>query len=316
MMKKVLVLYYSQTGQLSSVVESLTKPLISSDEVEVVYQNIEPTVAYPFPWGFLEFFDAFPESVYMDGCAIKEPDNINEDDEFDLVILAYTVWFLSPSIPITGFLNSKYAKILKGKPVITLIACRNMWLMAQEKVKEKLESLGARLIDNVVLVDRGSSLATFITTPRWMLTGKKNPLWGLPEAGVHPTEVKRASRFGLALREALGRDLEQSKEPLLRELEAVQVDEKLIASEKIAHKSFRIWGGLIRKMGESGDVKRVPVLIFYIIFLVTLILTVVPITMLIKPIVRKLNQEKVEKEKLSFEEPSGSGSERLKEYNE
>ena len=315
-MKRVLVLYYSQTGQLSSVVESFTKPLKESNEIEVIYQNIEPKTPYPFPWGFIEFFDAFPESVYMDGCELKELDNISQDDEFDLVILAYTIWFLSPSIPISGFLNSKYSKVLRDKPVVTLIACRNMWIMAQEKIKKRLDELGATLIDNVVLVDRGSSLATFITTPRWMLTGKKNPILGLPEAGVASTEIDRASRFGLAIRDALSRDLEKLKKPLLRGLEAVKVDEKLIASEKIAHKSFRIWGGLIRKIGKSGDIKRVPVLIFYIIFLVTLILTVVPITMLIKPIIRKLNSQKVEKEKLFFEEPSRSGSERLKEYNE
>jgi hypothetical protein len=171
-MKRVLVLYYSQTGQLSSVVESFTAPLKNSNEIEVIYQPIEPKKSYPFPWGFIAFFDAFPESIYMDGCEIKELD-IELDDEFDLVILAYTIWFLSPSIPISGFLNSKYSKVLKDKPVITLIACRNMWIMAQEKIKKRLAELGATLIDNVVLVDRGSSLATFITTPRWMLTGKK-----------------------------------------------------------------------------------------------------------------------------------------------
>jgi hypothetical protein len=304
-MKRILVLYYSQTGQLSSVVESFTAPLKNSNEIEVIYQPIEPKKPYPFPWRFIEFFDAFPESVYMDGCEIKELD-IELDDEFDLVILAYTIWFLSPSIPISGFLNSKYSKILKDKPVITLIACRNMWIMAQEKIKKRLAELGATLIDNVVLVDRGSSLATFITTPRWMLTGKKNSIWGLPKAGVSPTEIDKSSRFGVAVRDALSKDLEKLKRPLLRGLGAVEVDEKLIASEKIAHKSFRIWGGLIKKFGKQGDIKRTPVLIFYILFLVTLILTVVPITMLIKPIVRKLNREKVEKEKLFFEEPSGS----------
>ncbi len=48
-----------------------------------------------------------------------------------------------------------------------------MWIMAQEKVKVLLKELEATLIDNVVLIDKGSSLETFITTPRWMLTGKK-----------------------------------------------------------------------------------------------------------------------------------------------
>ena len=315
MKKRVLVLYYSQTGQLTEVVKSFTTPLKDSDTIEVVYQNIKPKNPFSFPWRFIEFFDAFPESVYMDGCEIEDLD-IDKNEQFDLVILAYTVWFLSPSIPIAGFLNSPYSKLLKDRPIITLIACRNMWLMAQEKVKKRLKELDATLIDNVVLTDRGSSLATFITTPRWMLTGKKDSFWGLPQAGVDPKEIKRASRFGKALVDALKSNLEKEKKPLLQGLEAVKVDEKLIASEKIGHRSFWIWGGLIRKIGKRGDKKRVSVLIFYIIFLVTLILTVVPITMAIKPIIRKLNHKKVQEEKEYFEMPSGSSSDRLKEYNE
>ena len=41
-------------------------------------------------------------------------------------------------------------------------------LSGPEKVKVLLKELEATLIDNVVLIDKGSSLETFITTPRWM----------------------------------------------------------------------------------------------------------------------------------------------------
>jgi len=314
-MKKVLILYYSQTGQLSNVVKSFAAPLEADEKVEVTYQNIEPVTPYPFPWSFLKFFDVFPESVYMDGCDIKELNKVNEDDEFDLIVLAYTIWFLSPSLPISGFLDSKYAKLLENKPVITLIACRNMWVMAQEKMKKRLKEIGATLIDNVALTDQGGNFATFITTPRWMLTGRSNAFWGLPKAGVAPKEIAHASRFGRALSDALAKDLEKEKKPLLHGLEAVKVDNRLIGSEKIATKSFRIWGGLIRKVGKAGESKRVPVLMLYLLFLLAMIAIVVPINTIVKPIFRKLNHKKVEEESRYFEEPSGSSAERLKEYS-
>jgi hypothetical protein len=313
--KKVLVLYYSQTGQLTDVVKSFTASLETDKNIELVYQNIEPQKAYPFPWGYLEFFDIFPESVYMEGCDLKPCENMHEDDSFDLVILAYTIWFLSPSLPISGFLNSKYAKVLQDTPVITLIACRNMWIMAQEKMKTKLKSLGAKLIDNVVLIDQGGNLATFITTPRWMWTGRKNAFWGLPKAGVSPSEIAEASRFGKALSDALANDLEKRNTSLLSGLQAVQVDNRLIGTEKIAHKSFRIWGGLIRKFGTTGDKARIPVLFLYFLFLLSLIVIVVPLNTLVKPLLRKLNSQKIDKERAYFEEPSGSGDERIKEYS-
>ena len=313
-MKKVLVLYYSQTGQLTEVVKSFAQPLEENENIEVVYQAIEPKTPFPFPWGKVEFFDIFPESVYMDGCEIKDFDKVKEDNEFDLVILAYTIWFLSPSLPISGFLNSKYAKLLENKPVITLIACRNMWIMAQEKMKKRFKKLNATLIDNVVLTDQGGNLATFITTPRWMWTGRKDAFWGLPKSGVHPEEIKKASRFGKALVEALKKNLEKEKISLLHGLEAVKVDNRLVGTEKIATKSFNIWGGLIRKVGKTGDKVRLPILALYFLFLLSLIVIIVPINVLVKPIFRKLNHKKVEEERAYSEAPSGSSSERLKEY--
>ncbi|WP_233267327.1 hypothetical protein [Paraglaciecola sp. L3A3] len=57
-----------------------------------------------------------------------------------MIILTYQVWFLSPSIPIASFLQSEPAKkLFKDTPVVTIIGCRGMWLMAQEKVKTLLK---------------------------------------------------------------------------------------------------------------------------------------------------------------------------------
>ncbi len=314
MKKKILVISYSQTGQLDNVVKNFIKPLEQNeDTIQVTCKHIEPIKPYPFPWDVMTFMDTFPESVHLNGCEIKKFEK--DETEYDLIILAYQVWFLSPSIPITAFLKSNYAKQkLQNKPVITLIGCRNMWIMAQEKVKKLLNDIGAKLIDNVVLIDRGNSLETFITTPRWMLTGKTNSLWGMSEAGIDPLEINNANRFGKALLEALRNDKEKECIPLLQGLKAVEVNTKLIRSEKIATKSFHIWGKLIQKLGEPGDIKRKPVVILYLIFLLLIILTIVPINMIVQSILRKINKEKVLQEKEYYELPSGNGDERIKEF--
>ncbi len=171
-MKKVLVISHSQSGQLAKFVDLATAPLRHCDEVKIDYHCVEPINKYPYPWSFYPFFDAFPEAIYMNGCEVKPADDL--EDEYDLIILGYTVWFLSPSIPMTGFLQTEQAKsLINGKPVITFIACRDMWVMAQEKMKTVIAELGGTLIDNAVLTDQGGSVYAFITTPRWLLTGKK-----------------------------------------------------------------------------------------------------------------------------------------------
>ncbi len=312
--KKVLVISYSQTGQLTKVSDSVLSSLNKDSKIDVIYKEIKPKKVYPFPWDFMTFMDCFPESIYLDPPEIEEIED--DDNDYDLVILPYQVWFLSPALPITAFMKSDYAKRkLKGKPVITLIACRNMWVMAQEKMKSMLDDVEAKLIDNIVLIDQGNSFATFITTPRWMLTGKKDSLWGVfPEAGVSSQDIKDASRFGEAIRFALKNDLEKEGNSLCHGLKAVEVDEKLIKSEQIATKSFTIWGKLIRKVGKQGEPKRKPIVMLYVVFLLLIILTIVPINMLIQTILRKVNKEKVLKQKEIFETPSGRGDERMKEF--
>lgn len=313
MNKKVLVISYSQSGQLNELCHKVVMPLQESGTVDVTIKQIKPLKSYPFPWDFMTFMDCFPESIYLDPPQIE---TLDDDNEYDLVILCYQVWFLSPSLPITAFLKSDYAKEkLKNKPVITLIGCRNMWIMAQEKVKQLLNELEAKLLDNIVLIDQGNSLATFVTTPRWMLTGKKDSLWGMfPEAGIAPKELNDSRRFGQAILKGLEENKETQDKPLCQGLSAVNVDVTLIKSEQIATKSFMIWGKLIRKIGPQGSKKRQPVVMLYVLFLLLIILTIVPLNMLIQTILRKLNKEKVLKQKEFYELPSGSGKERLKEY--
>ncbi|PLY09934.1 MAG: dialkylrecorsinol condensing enzyme [Arcobacter sp.] len=311
--KKVLVVSYSQTGQLNNLVKNFTKPLYENEDIELFYKNIKPKKPYPFPWSLMTFMDSFPESVYLDTCEIEEFED--DSNDYDLIILSYQVWFLSPSIPISSFLKSSWAKSkFKNKPVITLIGCRNMWIMAQEKMKQMLSDLEANLIDNVVLIDKGNSLETFITTPRWMLTGKKNSIFGLSSAGISEDEIIKSQRFGKALVDALKSDKEKENKSLLYGLKAVVVNTKLIRSEQIGTKSFTIWGGLIRKIGKPGNIKRKPVVMLYLIFLLLMIVTVVPINMIIQSVLRKINKNAVIKQKELYELPSGSGEERIKEY--
>jgi len=311
-LKKILIVSYSQTGQLNEVFTSLSSPF-KCDEIEINHKIIKPKKPYPFPWNFFEFMDCFPESVYLDPCEIEE---IEDSNDYDLVIIFYQVWFLSPSLPITAFLKSKFAKEkLKNKPVITVIACRNMWVMAQEKMKSLLKNIDAKLIDNIVLIDQGNSFATFVTTPRWMLTGKRDSLWGVfPEAGISKQDIKEASRFGKAISHALANDEEKKQESICHGLNAVTIDEKLIKSEQIATKSFMIWGKLIRKVGKQGDPKRKPIVMLYVVFLLLIILTIVPINMLVQTIIRKVNKEKILKQKEIFEAPSGSAKDRMKDF--
>jgi hypothetical protein len=303
-MKKVLVLFHSQSGQLENYVNSATAPLKESEEIQIDYFKVEPVNKYPYPWSFYTFFDAFPEAIYMNGCEIKPLDII--EDDYDLIIIGYTVWFLAPSIPMTGFLKSEQAKtLIKGKPVITLIACRDMWVMAQEKMKVLIGNVEGTLIDNAVLTDQGGSIHAFITTPRWLFTGKKDPFWIFPAAGVSEEDITYSRRFGERIVSGLQQDEEKAQKPLLTNLGAVTVNGKLVGSEKVGTRSFLVWGKLIQKSGKPGSMPRKIVITLYAIFLVALILTVVPLNLLIKKLLNPFRKKAIEQSIKYYEEPSG-----------
>jgi hypothetical protein len=309
-MVHILVVHYSQTGQLTRVLRSILGPLESNPDARIDWREIRPLPPYAFPWRFLSFFDVFPESVYKDPPPI-ESCGIAPDAHYDLIVLGYQVWFLSPSLPIVAFLKSPEAQALRERPVITVVGCRNMWVTAHQAMLGLLRDLGARLVDNVVLTDEGPIWATFITTPWWLLTGNKGPLMGiLPEAGISAGAIRRSERFGHALNAALPRLGKAGEGPFLSGLQAATVQPLTLLAERIGYRSFRIWGRILRAVGKPGSGARKPVLLIYVVFLIAMILIVLPFTATILAIKARFSR-KVQDEATALELPSGSGTERL-----
>lgn len=313
--KKVLAVVYTQTGQLSAIAARLLKPLRADPDIRLHVETLRPVRAFPFPWPFFRFLDAFPESALMLPGELEAP-GIEADASFDLVILFYQVWFLAPSQPVTAFLqHPDTTRLLAGKPVVTVLACRNMWMIAHTRMQALLGRLGARHLDNVVFTDRAPTLATLLTTPLWLLTGRKQPCPGLPPAGVADADIRRSIRFGRALRDALRHDAERRAAPLLSGLQAVEARPELLVSEMAGTRSFRLWGRLLRCAGQPGSWPRIPLLAVYLVFLVAIIITVVPVSLTIQAALRPVLRHRLARIKDAFEQPSGSGVERLPLYD-
>ena len=304
-MKRVLLVHFSQTGQLARVARRLTSPLAAAGDVELVEEVLRPRRPYPFPWPAWRFLDAMPETVLLEPPAL-EPLTAGADERFDLVVLAYQVWYLAPSGPMTAFLKSEEGRrLLRGRPVVTVIACRNMWLVAQETVKHLIQEAGGRLRDNVAFVDGGGTLASFVTTPRWVLTGRRDAFWGLPAAGVAEEEIRNADRFGRALLAGLRADRERSDEPMLTGLGAARVNPRLIFSERAGQRVFSLWSRLIRRGGAPGSAGRRLMLALFCAYLIAVILTLVPLSLLVQRLMIPLLSRRLESQRTYFELPSG-----------
>lgn len=287
MKPRILVLYYTQTGQLREILDNIVADIAGQAEID--YVRIEPVKPFPFPWKALEFFDAMPETVEHLPAPIKPvPQVLNKD--YDLVIFGYQPWFLNPSQPTTAFLKSEFAGVFKNKPVITVIGCRNMWLHAQEKVKEYIETAGGRMVGNIVLNDTNSNLVSLLTVIRWSFKGQKEASGMLPAAGVQDVDIQGSKRFGNTIfRHLADNNLIALQKALLGQ-GAVQLKPGLVILEQRGIKNFRVWAKFIREKGGPGDPKRAGRVLMFKNLLLVAIFILSPIssfTALIKLLIKR-----------------------------
>ena len=252
-MKNVLVIYYSQSGQLESIAQNVAKPLLNSEDIAVSFHEIQLENPFPFPWNNETFFGAFPESFLQIPTAVKPVPKEILDKKYDLILLNYQVWYLSLSIPINSFLKSPQAKVLlSNTPVVTISGSRNMWIMAQEKIKVLLKQNNAILKGNIALVDRAGNLISVITIVEWMFSGKKKKYLGVfPLPGVSKKDIDESSKFGNIILSSLKKNNLENLQDKLVENDAVRVSSYLVTVDKTGNKIFNKWSHFIISKTES-----------------------------------------------------------------
>ncbi|WP_294241235.1 dialkylrecorsinol condensing enzyme DarA [uncultured Chryseobacterium sp.] len=279
MKKNILVIYYTQSGQLEDIMKNVARPFEDKNgEYEVTYYNIQLKKDFPFPWSSDVFFNTFPESYLQIPSEIIPPPEEVLNKKFDLVLFGYQVWYLTPSIPIISFLKSGYAEgILKDTPVVTVSGTRNMWMLSQEKLKVYLKNLNAKLVGNIALVDRHDNYTSVLTILRWMTTGKKEKSGMLPAAGVSDQEIAGSGKYGKIIEKHLSENTMETLQPDLIKNGAVEIRAFLVRVEKVGNKIFTVWSNIIIKKKE----KRPLLIKFFKVYLMAAIWIISPVVLVL-----------------------------------
>lgn len=296
-MKKILVIYYTQTGQAKKALDAVLKPFENIPEYSIHYELIKPKTVLPYPWKYSEFFDVFPENVQ--GIPFElEPLAVNASENFDLVIIGYQPWFLSICRPINSFLLSREAaQLLNGKPVITIINCRNMWLGAQEKMKQRLLNLNAKLVGNITFVDKSANLTSLVTVLAFELKGIKENYMGIfPRYGVSDTDIEAAPEIGKLIQTSLNQNNFNKLQELIVAKDFVSVRANLLLMEGRGRALFPLYANYVSKKGTAtSEERRGRVRIFGIV-LPTAILILSPIITIVSRLAPLLASSKIKKE--------------------
>ena len=301
-MKKVLVIYFSQTGQLSHALKSTLAALENNKAVQLHYEQLIPTQPFPFPWSYMEFFNVFPECVRGTPVALR-PFTLDVNVDYDLIVIAYQPWFLSVSIPVNSFLQSvEGKKIVQDKPVITILACRNMWLNAQEKMKLQLKNCGAKLVGHIAFVDKSANLISLVTVLAFALGGVKEKFLGLfPRYGVSDKDLNEvAPALGKIILESLQEENYLSLQTNLNAQGAVNVKSNLLLLEGRGKVLFPLYANYITRNGEASISQRRRRVRIFGIVLPLAILILSPLITILSRFAPLLFPEKIKKEKAYY----------------
>jgi hypothetical protein len=246
MSKKVLAIYFSQTGQLGNIIDHFTAPLVDTG-ISVEKVCVQTKNGYPFPWTGKDFFAQMPD------CVLGVPTELQsfqlKETSYDLIILGYQAWFLSPSIPSNSILNHPSMQdILKNTPVVTITGARNMWISAMERVKKTLKDKGAKLVGNIALVDEHHNVVSFVTILYWMFTGKKDRYLNIfPVPGVADADIDHTKVFGEIVERYVNKGEWNGMQEELVAQKAVVVKYNLMFIESKAKRIFALWAQFIAK---------------------------------------------------------------------
>jgi len=266
---KTAVFYYTQSGQALCAAKSICMPLERSGSV-VVYKPIVPLQQYPFPWSRDEFFDTFPETRLGLPPSGIAPIDFTDVADADLVMVVGQSWFLSPSLPLQSFFTDRQViSYLKGRNVVFVNVCRNMWLMTIRKVKDYLHAADAKLVGHIVLQDYTPNLVSALTIVRWLLHGRKQGTRFLPNAGVSDADIETASRFGQIILSSWKNDAFGCMQEQLLSAGAIRYKPSIMFMEKAGHRMFGLWAQFVRRKGGFRDERRrrrVRLFYYYLLF--------------------------------------------------
>ncbi len=286
MKKKILVVYYTQTGQLENILDNFTAPF-SDAGMQVEKLRVRPVEEYGFPWSAESFFKEMPDSVSGVPTALQP--FFPKEEKYDLIVLGWQPWFLSPSIPTTSIIKHPVFKaIAKNTPLITVTGARNMWLNAMKPLKKGLQEAETNWVGNVVLFDKHQNYVSGVTILYWMLWGKKDRLWNIfPYPGVAQKDIDGAGEFGKTVLPYLDTQEWKSLQAAFIKQKAIDVKWDLMFIEPRANIMFSLWAKLINKKKNKG-----PWLVLFKYYLLIALFMVAPVVvgiygLLFKPFLGK-----------------------------
>jgi menaquinone-dependent protoporphyrinogen IX oxidase len=206
---RVLLLYYSYTGQSQKVLETAGE-VLGERGCEVHNAPIEFTdpryaerfARFPMRRVWPDMLSVLPAQKRGETGQIRTPDTIRDGD-YDLVCIGSPTWWDTVSMPIRSFLKSDEARtLLAGKPFAVFVVCRQFWLKNVTAVRELAEEQGGRYVDDIHFTYPGDTLRSMLSLTSYLGSGQYREKYlgvRIPSTNVQPEQLQQTREFAAGL---------------------------------------------------------------------------------------------------------------------
>ena len=213
---RVLLLYYSYTGQARKVLEAAGEVFREKGcEVHTApIQFTDPRYAerfsrFPMTHVWRDFVGMLPAQTAKRTGEIRTPDEVRRDD-YDLICIGSPTWWRDVSMPLRSFLKSGEARpLLDGKPFAVFVVCRRYWRENLNAVRKLAEKMGGRYAGGIHFTYPGDQVRSMLSLTSYLGSGEYRERYlglTMPATNVSEDQLEESRRFAVKLVDRLRSD--------------------------------------------------------------------------------------------------------------
>ena len=207
--RRVLLLYYSYTGQARKVLDAAGQ-VFRERGCEVHTAPIEftdPRYAerfsrFPMNHMWRDFLGMLPAQTLKSTGAIRTPDEVRRSD-YDLICIGSPTWWRDISMPLRSFLTSGEARpLLQGKPFAVFVVCRRYWRENLNAARKLAEKAGGRYEGGIHFGYPGDQLRSMLSLTSYLGSGEYRERYlgvRIPATNISEAQLDETRRFAADL---------------------------------------------------------------------------------------------------------------------
>jgi menaquinone-dependent protoporphyrinogen IX oxidase len=211
--RRVLLLYYSYTGQAQKVLEAAGEVFrergweVSTAPIEFTDPRYAERFShFPMTHVWRDFIGMLPAQTRKATGQIRTPDEVRRAD-YDLICIGSPTWWRDVSMPLRSFLKSPEAPaLLGGKSFAVFAVCRRYWKENLNAVRKLAEKAGGQYVGGIHFGYPGDQVRSMLSLTSYLGSGEYRERYlglRIPTTNISDAQLEQSRRFAAQLADSI-----------------------------------------------------------------------------------------------------------------